>query len=262
VSRGYTANRLSYMSSLRGYLGSLLAITIGVAASLTLAGTSRAAQPAMPRLEIANAAPMPGESLRVYVTCASGTGAADLRSPVTGYAALDPMPGGRLWFSMPMLKSGTRTGVYHLVVRCTPGPGSPYATTSVPFRVFRAPVHWIAASTTAESITGDARFSPDAIAFAAGGRLRIRYVRDVWGSVSILGDTPAQPHAQLYRVLSRVDLKLRAGNMFCGKTPAYLTTRKTNSAPDADIVLTVYSGSAEPRAGSSGAICASYTYAP
>jgi hypothetical protein len=60
---------------------------------------------------------------------------------------------------------------------------------------------------------------------------------------------PRHARAQLYRVLSPSDLRLRAGNSFCGKRPTYLTILRTASKADADIILTVYSGTAEPSAG-------------
>jgi hypothetical protein len=64
------------------------------------------------------------------------------------------------------------------------------------------------------------------------------------------------------RVLSASDLRLRADNMLCGKRPTYITIVRTAAALDADIILTIYSGSTIPRGTSSDAMCASYTYFP
>ncbi len=122
------------------------------------------------------------------------------------------------------------------------------------------PERWVALSNTAMSITGDATFTSSAIAFAAGGRLAIRYLKDVPGSVSFVGT--AHPHARgrLYRVLSPADLTLRSHNQLCGRRPTFVTVLKARAQSSTDVFLTVYSGSAEPVGKPSDNFCAGYTF--
>jgi hypothetical protein len=228
------------------------------------AGGAESAAAAKPiaRLEITDPGLRPRDPLHVWAECPKGTGAADVRSSPTGYAVLEAQPAGTWWFAAPQVRAGTRPHVYELRVLCTAGPGSPYSAATALYRVTAEPLRWTAESRTAESITGDARFTRETIVFEAGGTLRIRYLRDVAGSVSILGSSPPRAHPQLYRVESRSDLRMRAGNSFCGKRPTFISLLRSGSALDADIILTVYSGTSEPKGASSDAVCASYTYAP
>lgn len=211
---------------------------------------------AAPRLEITDPWVRSGENLRVWIACAPGTGAGDIRSAVITYTALDPQAGSGWWFASPTIAKAARPGHYGLTGRCTPGPGSPYASGTATFRVATSPELWSAVSRTAVSITGDARFASRTIAFTGGSRLRIRYLRDVAGSVSVLGRSAPDAHASLYRVLSPADLRMRSGNRFCGQTPTFVTVLRTF----AGVILTVYSGPLAPTGAASDAICASYTY--
>jgi hypothetical protein len=239
------------------------AIVAGVAAALcALRCPSVDAQLPAPRIEITDPWVRPDERLRVWVACARGTGAGDLQSPVIRYTTLDAQPGARWWFAAPAIVKDVRPGPYTLRARCTPGSGASYAVGTAAFRVARGPEPWIAVSTTAMSITGNARFGAASISFAAGGRLATRYLRDVSGSVSVLGSGGGDTHASLYRVLSHADLQLRSGNRLCGATPAYLSVLRTRSGAESDIILTVYTGASAPAGAPSDKVCASYTYAP
>jgi hypothetical protein len=236
------------------------AIGYSVLAVLCAGGAGRAPTTA-PLVEITNAVVRPGEALHVWVTCAARSRAADVRSPATQHFALNARTADGSRFAAPPVAARARPGDYLLAARCIPGSGAPSAAATAPFRVSEAPQQWAAESRTAESITGDARFSPVALAFA-GGTLRIHYLRDVPGSVSAVGGPQAHSHAGLYRVLSASDLRLLAGNLLCGKPPTYTTVLRTAAELSADIVVTIYSGSSEPDETSSDAICASYTYFP
>jgi hypothetical protein len=183
----------------------LLRLTGCVAASALaiVVGCAGGAAEATTRLEITDPVAQPGRPLRIWVACAPGSRLADVRSAVTRAAVLAAQPGGPWWFAAPRISAGARPGVYAVQARCTPGSGAPLAAATAPFRVSRKPQPWVAESTTAESITGDARFTPQSIAFAAGGTLPIRYLADVAGSVSVLGSSAQRAHGQLYRIFAR-----------------------------------------------------------
>jgi hypothetical protein len=239
--------------------GVLTAVSLGVfwADSSSARAAGRA-----PRVELTDPVVRPSNALRVWVACPTGTGAADVQSAVTKYTGLEAQPTAPWWFAAPQIRAGARSGVYELHARCTPGPGAPYSAATAVFRVSTAPQRWAAESTTAQAITGDARFTPESLAFRAGGALHIRYVREVPAGISVLGSSVQRAHAQLFAVLSPSDLRLRAGNRLCGERPTYITILRTTAALTADIIVTVYSGSREPTGAVSDAICASYTYVP
>ena len=232
-----------------------------IATSLILAVAARAMPgvAASPPVSIANAPVVPGEPLLVSVACAKGTGAGDLRSPVFTYTVLDLHADGR-WSASPRIATRARPGAYALTARCTPGPGSPYATSTATFGVSPAPQIWSATSTTAISVTGDLAFTPKSIAFASSKTLAIRYLNDVSGHVSFVGDAEGTTRAELYRVTSLADPVLRSGNRFCGQRPTFVSLIRARSATGTDVFLTVYSGSAEPSGKPSDHVCAGYTY--
>lgn len=123
------------------------------------------------------------------------------------------------------------------------------------------PERWVATSTTAMSITGDVRFSPDRLSFAGGARqLSIAYVKAVSGRVSFVGDTHASDHAKLFRVVSPADVLLKNGNPLCGRKPTFITVMEVREASGGVAYLTVYDGAAEPAGTASDKICAGYVY--
>lgn len=241
---------------------SLVAATAAISLSVFPAAVRSAPAKRALLIEITDPAVRPGDALHVWVACPTDMGSADVRSPATGYTALARSPAGTWRFAAPPTRSGTRPGDLALQARCAGRPGAPGAAGSVPFRVSAAPQKWAAESRTAESITGNVSFTPVALTFAVGGRLRIRYLGDVSSAVSALGSFATRAHAQLFRVESPSDLQLRAGNALCGARPSYLSVLRTAGALDADIVVTVYSGATPPNGTPSDTICASYTYAP
>lgn len=213
-----------------------------------------------PVVTLESSAVSPGQKLHVAVTCAAGTGAADVQSAVTPYAVLDQKPDGR-WQGTTTVNPQAAPGAYRLRARCTPGPGSPFYASTAEFHVVLAQ-KWTAASTTAESVTGDATFTPTSLTFSGGKQIDIRYLKDVSGKVSSMGQAYANSHAQLYAVTSTVDPILRGGNRLCGQRPTYVTVLRERSAGGAgnDAFLTVYSGRAQPTGAAGDAICAGYTY--
>ena len=213
-----------------------------------------------PTISIANAPVVAAEALLVVVDCAKGTGAADLRSAVTGYTVLDPHADGR-WYADPRIGRGARPGTYTLTARCTPGPGSPYATSTGAFHVSAAPQRWTATSSTALAITGDLAFTPKTIAFAGGRNIAIRYLKSVSGHVSFVGEVHGDSRAALYRVTSSADPTLRSGDRFCGQRPTFISLMRARSASGTVVFVSVYSGATEPSGRPSDRLCAGYTYA-
>jgi hypothetical protein len=121
-------------------------------------------------------------------------------------------------------------------------------------------VRWVATSTTAISITGDARFTPTRISFSGGRQLSIAYLKDVSGRVSFVGDSHAKDHATLYRVTSPFDILLKNHNPLCGQKPTYVSVMMVREASGGVAYLTVYSGAAQPTGAANDKICAGYTY--
>lgn len=123
------------------------------------------------------------------------------------------------------------------------------------------PQRWIAVSTTATSITGDVRFTPQALTFSTGTRLSIAYVKRVGGAVGFVSDSSRNASGSLFRVVSAADPELIAGNRFCGRKPTFITIRYARSRTQPDVFLSVYSGSAAPRGQPGDSLCAGYAYA-
>lgn len=123
------------------------------------------------------------------------------------------------------------------------------------------PVLWLAAGTTAMSVTGDVRFQSTKLAFANGASIRIRYVHDVPSRVSFWGDSlHTYASGSLYRVEPPADPTLLHGKPFCGAPATYLTVLPIRHGARTDVFLSVYTGTAQPTGAPSDRLCAAYSY--
>ena len=119
------------------------------------------------------------------------------------------------------------------------------------------PEHWIAASKTAMSITGNVRFSPTRITFSTGAWLPLRFVGTVGGLTWLPGDDGTAP-ADLYRITKPQNPSLVSGNGLCGaKALTWLSVARKNG----EIFLTLYDVDALPTP-KPDVSCAGYSYDP
>jgi len=113
---------------------------------------------------------------------------------------------------------------------------------------------WIALSTTAISITGNAVFNPTKITFDG----RVSFPLEFVGTVAGLTYDAKNSPASLYRITKLKNPVISSGNQLCGDTaPTYMSVSKD----DGIIFLTVFTGTHPPIA-EHNSWCATFNYVP
>jgi len=123
-----------------------------------------------------------------------------------------------------------------------------------------SPEQWEAVSTTAMSITGNVRFSPDRITFQNGKSLALARA----GMMMVTEGRESGP-ATLYRVVKPENPVLLRGNRLCDAPVTFIAVwRHQPFGGDVDprdliVIVIVYSGTGSPATGG-GHSCATYSY--
>jgi hypothetical protein len=126
-----------------------------------------------------------------------------------------------------------------------------------------APEHWVAASTTAMSVTGNVTFEPKKITFQNGQSLPLSFI----GPAPRFKDMDETVSAVIYRVTTPSDPALKSGNRLCGGGKrmipvTYIAVWKPKPVfgDQPGRSMAAFSGEDAPRSSAGNGSCGVYNY--